>query len=100
MTIELYFGKYKGQSIEDVFKNDPGYCRWIHNQPSLNISEEMKIFLHSRFLNNDNSYMMTWGKYRGKSLQQISKLDPGYLDWLRKSQFVIDKCPKLLKELT
>ncbi|EGZ27438.1 hypothetical protein PHYSODRAFT_470421 [Phytophthora sojae] len=99
MTIELSFGKYKGQSIEDVFKNDPGYCRWIHNQPSLNISEEMKIFLHSRFLNNDNSYMMTWGKYRGKSLQQISKLDPGYLDWLRKSQFVIDKCPKLLKEL-
>ncbi|EGZ11138.1 hypothetical protein PHYSODRAFT_518775 [Phytophthora sojae] len=99
MTIELSFGKYKGQSIEDVFKNDPGYCRWIHNQSSLNISEEMKIFLHSRFLNNDNSYMMTWGKYRGKSLQQISKLDPGYLDWLRKSQFVIDKCPKLLKEL-
>ncbi|EGZ11228.1 hypothetical protein PHYSODRAFT_518880 [Phytophthora sojae] len=99
MTIELSFGKYKGQSIEDVFKNDPGYCRWIHNQPSLNISEKMKIFLHSRFLNNDNSYMMTWGKYRGKSLQQISKLDPGYLDWLRKSQFGIDKCPKLLKEL-
>ncbi|EGZ07083.1 hypothetical protein PHYSODRAFT_529854 [Phytophthora sojae] len=99
MTIELSFGKYKGQSIEDVFKIDPGYCRRIHNQPSLNISEEMKIFLHSRFLNNDNSYMMTWGKYRGKSLQQISKLDPGYLDWLRKSQFVIDKCPKLLKEL-
>ncbi|EGZ13470.1 hypothetical protein PHYSODRAFT_513963 [Phytophthora sojae] len=99
MTIELSFGKYKGQSIEDVFKNDPGYCRWIHNQPSLNISEEMKIFLHSRFLNNDNSYMMTWGKCRGKSLQQISKLDPDYLDWLRKSQFVIDKCPKLLKEL-
>ncbi|EGZ20529.1 hypothetical protein PHYSODRAFT_442103, partial [Phytophthora sojae] len=88
MTIELSFGKYKGQSIEDVFKNDPGYCRWIHNQPSLNISEEMKIFLHSRFLNNDNSYMMTWGKHRGKSLQQISELDPGYLDWLRKSQFV------------
>ncbi|EGZ11276.1 hypothetical protein PHYSODRAFT_518432 [Phytophthora sojae] len=99
MTIDLSFGKYKGQSIEDVFKNDPGYCRWIHNRPRLNISEEMKIFLHSRFLNNDNFYMMTWGKYRGKSLQQISKLDPGYLDWLRKSQFVIDKCPKLLKEL-
>ncbi|GMF14344.1 unnamed protein product [Phytophthora fragariaefolia] len=97
MTIELTFGKYKGQSIEEVYASDPGYCR-MHNQPSLNISDDIKIFLHSKFLNNDNSYMMTWGKYKGKSLKQISRMDPNYIDWLRKSEFVIEKCPKLLKE--
>ncbi|GMF26783.1 unnamed protein product [Phytophthora lilii] len=55
--------------------------------------------LHSKFLNNDNSYMMTWGKHKGKTLKQISRMDPGYIDYLRRSEFVIEKCPKLLKEL-
>jgi hypothetical protein len=42
--------------------------------------------------------MMTWGKFRGKSLKQISRIDPNSINWLRKSQFVIEKCPKLLAE--
>ncbi|GMF09775.1 unnamed protein product [Phytophthora lilii] len=46
MTNELSFGKYKNTPIEEVFTSDPGYCRWMLNQPSLNISEEIKIFLH------------------------------------------------------
>ncbi|KAL7693152.1 hypothetical protein Plhal304r1_c005g0022691 [Plasmopara halstedii] len=71
----------------------------MHNQPSLNITENIKIFLHSKFLSNDNSYMMSWGKYKGKTLKQISRMDPNYIDWLRKSEFVIEKCPKLLQEL-
>ena len=99
MSSELTFGKYKSKPIEEVYSSDPGYCRWVFNQPSLNVSEEIKIFLHSKFLIDDKSYMMTWGKYRGKSLKQISRIDPNYIDWLRKSQFVIDKCPKLLAEL-
>jgi uncharacterized protein (DUF3820 family) len=99
MTNELTFGKYKGKPIEEVDTSDPGYCRWVFNQPSLNITEEIKIFLHSKFLSDDNSYMMTWGKYKGKTLKQISRTDANYIDWLRKSQFVIEKCPKLLQEL-
>ncbi|GMF47745.1 unnamed protein product [Phytophthora fragariaefolia] len=99
MSFELSFGKYKNKPIEEVYASDPGYCRWMHNQPCLNISEDIKIFLHSKFLNNDNSYMVTWGKYKGKSPKQISRMDPNYIDWLCKSEFVIDKCPKLLKEL-
>ncbi|ETP02510.1 hypothetical protein F441_20436 [Phytophthora nicotianae CJ01A1] len=71
----------------------------MHNQPSLNIAEDIKVFLHSKFLSDDNSYMMSWGKYKGKTLTQISRMDPNYIDWLRKSEFVIEKCPKLLQEL-
>jgi uncharacterized protein (DUF3820 family) len=99
MSNELTFGKYKGTPIEEVYTSDPGFCRWVFNQPSQNITEEIKIFLHSKFLIDDNSYMMTWGKYRGKTLKQISRMNPGYIDYLRKNQFVIEKCPKLLKEL-
>jgi uncharacterized protein (DUF3820 family) len=99
MSNELTFGKYKGTPIEEVYSSDPGYCRWVFNHPSQNITEEIKIFLHSKFLTDDNSYMMTWGKYRGKTLKQISRINPGYIDYLRKNQFVIEKCPKLLKEL-
>ncbi|GMF63756.1 unnamed protein product [Phytophthora fragariaefolia] len=99
MSYELTFGKYKGKPIEEVYASVPGYRRWRHNQPSLNISDDIKIFLDSKFLNNDNSYMMTWGKYKGRTLKLISRMDPGYIDYLRKSEFVIEKCPKLLKEL-
>ncbi|EGZ29638.1 hypothetical protein PHYSODRAFT_468259 [Phytophthora sojae] len=99
MTNELTFGKYKNTPIEEVFTSDPGYCRWMLNQPSLNISEEIKIFLHSKFLTNDNSYMMSWGKYKGKTLKQISRTDSNYIDWLRKNPFVIEKCPKLVEAL-
>ncbi|EEY61572.1 uncharacterized protein PITG_01894 [Phytophthora infestans T30-4] len=99
MSNELTFGKYKGTPIEEVYASDPGYCRWMHNQPSLNITENIKIFLHSEFLSNDNSYMMSWDKFKGKTLKQISRMDPNYIDWLRKSEFVIEKCPKLLQEL-
>ncbi|GMF52540.1 unnamed protein product [Phytophthora fragariaefolia] len=83
MSITLTFGKYKGKPIEEVFGTEPGYCRWIHNQPSLNISEDMKFFVHTKFQNDDNSYLMTWGKYRGKSLKQISRIDSNHIDWLR-----------------
>ncbi|EEY68548.1 uncharacterized protein PITG_05032 [Phytophthora infestans T30-4] len=99
MSNELTFGKYKGTPIEEVYAYDPRYCRWMHNQPSLNITEDIKIFLHSKFLSNDNSYMMSWGKYKGKTLKQISRTDSNYINWLRKNPFVIEKCPKLLNEL-
>ncbi|GMF31040.1 unnamed protein product [Phytophthora lilii] len=82
MTNELTLGKYKNTPIEEVFISDPGYCRWMLNQPSLNISEEIKIFLHLKFLCNDNSYMMSWGKCKGKKLKQISRTDSNYIVWL------------------
>ncbi|RAW22958.1 hypothetical protein PC110_g20608 [Phytophthora cactorum] len=69
MSNELTFGKYKGKTIEEVYASDPGYCRWVFNQPSLNNGDEIKIFLHTKFLNDDNSYMMAWGKFRGKTLK-------------------------------
>jgi hypothetical protein len=77
MSNELTFGKNKGKTIQEVYESDPGYCRWVFNQPNQIISEEIKIFLHSKFLIDDNSYMMTWGKYRGKTLKQISRMNPG-----------------------
>ncbi|KAL7679686.1 hypothetical protein Plhal304r1_c075g0162531 [Plasmopara halstedii] len=71
----------------------------MHNKPSLNITENIKIFLHSKFPSNDNSYMMSWGKFKGKTLKQIGRTDINYIDWLRKNPFVIEKCSKLLNEL-
>ncbi|KAL7999018.1 hypothetical protein Plhal703r1_c27g0112491 [Plasmopara halstedii] len=94
MSSELTFGKYKGTPIEEVYASDPGYCRWMHNQPSLNIAE-ISSFPSLQVFSDDNSYMMSWGKYKGKTLKQISRMDPNYIDWLRKSEFVIEKCPKL-----
>ncbi|GMF66388.1 unnamed protein product [Phytophthora lilii] len=99
MSYELTFGKYKGKPIEEVYASDSGYCRWVFNQPSLNISEEIKIFLHSKFLNNDNSYMMTWGNIVVRLLNRSVEWIPVISITSARANFVIEKCPKLLKEL-
>jgi uncharacterized protein (DUF3820 family) len=98
MTQTLGFGKYKDLSIEDVYNNDPNYCRWLTKQ-HLPINDEVKEFLDSKFDSNDQSYVMTWGKYKNKTLKQINEIDNFYITWLKNNQYVDEKCPRLKKEL-
>lgn len=48
------FGKYKGISIEDVVREDPGYIKWIVNDAE-DISDE------------DREIMSQHLKYRGRT---------------------------------
>jgi len=98
MSNKITFGKHKSKTIEEIFEIDPGYCRWLKNQPNL-VDEDILKFLENKLAQDDGSYLLTWGKYKNKSLKAINSLDPNYIDWLRKNQFVIDKCPRLVEEL-
>jgi hypothetical protein len=98
MNSTLTFGKHKNETIEDVYASDPGYCRWLKNQPNL-VDGDIMTFLESKLAQDDGSYLLTWGKYKNKSLKAIHSIDPNYVEWLCKNQFVIEKCPRLVKEL-
>ncbi|GMF65604.1 unnamed protein product [Phytophthora lilii] len=101
MSSTLTFGKYKSKTIEEVYSSDPSYCRWLSHQNRFTDlgNDPIAQFLHIKFGNDDGSFMMTWGKYKNRTIKQIQKIDPNYLDWLSKNDFVKSKCPKLKTEV-
>ncbi|GMF33847.1 unnamed protein product [Phytophthora lilii] len=96
----LTFGKHRGKTIQEIYESDSGYCRWLSNQKGL-IEDDSEVgkFLTEKFGNDDGSFLMTWGKYRNKTIKQIQVLDPNYLEWLSKNDFVKTKIPKLKTEV-
>ncbi|KAL8007787.1 hypothetical protein Plhal703r1_c03g0016711 [Plasmopara halstedii] len=75
MSSTLTFGKYKNSTIQEVLDKDPSYCRWLRNQS--NLDEDMAKFPASIFANesDDGSYLLNFGKYKGKSVQQVFAID-------------------------
>jgi len=73
----LTFGKYRDQTIEDVFKKDPLYTQWLVNQPK--VPKDIKEYIKS----NLDDYYMPFGKYKNKPLKFIACNDPDYLTWLK-----------------
>lgn len=100
MSTILNFGKYRGKTIEDVYELNPSYCRWINNQNLYTSDPEIRKFLDSKFKNSaDGSSILTYGKYKGRSIKQVKQIDPNYLEWLKKSKFVAETLPKLVDEI-
>jgi uncharacterized protein (DUF3820 family) len=83
----LKFGKYRDQSIIDVAHKDPGYARWLHAQKILITGSPIEQWLDDNHTTTD-VFEMPWGKYKGKTLAQITSCDPQYIEWLRKSDLV------------
>ena len=101
--VRINFGKYKehNYTVKELFEKDPKYCQWLRNQPFVKNNEELYDELNEVLKNiNEDDYLMTWGKYKNKSLAWIQKIDPSYIDWLKKNQFVKENCKRLLEELT
>ena len=95
----LTFGKYRGRTIADIYESDPSYCKWLIPQQVLINSPEVRAFLHLKFKNSDNSYIMTWGKFKGKTVRWIFANNNAYFYWLLNNSFVESNCPKLKEAL-
>ncbi|KAG6954396.1 hypothetical protein JG687_00011835 [Phytophthora cactorum] len=44
---------------------------------------------------DDGSYLLNFGKYKGKSVKQVLTLDKEYLHWLRSCKFATEMAPRL-----
>ncbi|KAG6942063.1 hypothetical protein JG688_00018334, partial [Phytophthora aleatoria] len=99
ISTQICFGKHKGSTIEEIFVKDPSYCRWLRSQEMLIGGHDSAIanFLASKFADgsDDGSYLLNFGKYKGKSVQQVFTLDKEYLHWLRSCKFATEKAPRL-----
>ena len=100
MSLEFSFGKYKGKSVSDIIENDLSYCRWLSNQTLLLESNpRIREALEKALSNDDGSYIICWGKYKGKTLKTIQAIDPNYITWLDRNAYVSENCPGLKEEL-
>lgn len=93
----LASGKHAGKTLRQIWKEDPGYIRWMAT--SLHApggwSDQAKEFLrrhHPEALqsrpstqdrrNGKKPFTMGFGKHKGKTLEQIAQEDPDYIRWL------------------
>eukprot|EP00450_Noctiluca_scintillans_P004285 CAMPEP_0194484036 /NCGR_PEP_ID=MMETSP0253-20130528/5487_1 /TAXON_ID=2966 /ORGANISM="Noctiluca scintillans" /LENGTH=286 /DNA_ID=CAMNT_0039323783 /DNA_START=65 /DNA_END=925 /DNA_ORIENTATION=- len=101
------FGKHKGQTYNDIFKVDTGYCEWIlqtnQKDPTATLIEHFADWLRYREPNFVDGFSMgkaakpvkavprqqvqivKHGKNKGKTFQDIFRTDRQYCAWVLKS---------------
>ena len=95
MVEVLGFGKHHDRTIEEVFKIDPNYCRFLVNDYTGALSASTESFLKEKFVRGAGSPIIRFGKYKGCSIDYIKTADRPYLSWMSRNEFVLT-CPKLL----
>ena len=94
----IVFGKkHYGEQILDVMHSDPQYCLWLKTQDFINRDSKLVDFLKD-FTYTITDVFMPWGKYKNETIEEISKKDPDYINWLKNNDFV-KKSTKLYSEV-
>jgi uncharacterized protein (DUF3820 family) len=90
----LEFGKHKGKTLREVIKEDWSWVEWAIDQSEhffCDIDDVMKEREATiKVLSADD--VLTFGKYKGKTLREIHSKKPNYLIWVSQNtnDFVID----------
>lgn len=90
----LEFGKHKGKTLREVIKEDWSWVEWAIDQSEhffCDIDDVMKEREATiKVLSADD--VLTFGKYKGKTLREIHSENPNYLIWVSQNtnDFVID----------
>lgn len=91
---KLEFGKHKGKPLFEVVHCDWKWVRWAISESEhffCDIDEVLKEREKDiRILKPDDK--LGFGKYNGKTIQEVFSIDPNYLMWLNENSedFVID----------
>lgn len=92
--------KYKGKEIDQVYKVDKSYCKWLsQNKMLLELHSDIAEYLRDNLTDDDVAYKINWGKHKGKSIDWIHKNDYRYFEWLCESEYVVSNCPKSSSEV-
>lgn len=93
--LELKFGKYKGQDLEELYEKNKSYCKWLYGMPWIKTKKEIFEYLDSKFKDDKETYI-NWGKYKNKSISEIAELDVGYIHYLKNNDYVKKECTYIL----
>ena len=88
------FGKYKDKTIREVIDLDWNYVKWaiIDSQRLLADIASIVDYHKSNLKKMSPEDVITFGKYKGETIQSIYTNDPQYLKWLTEQNldFLID----------
>lgn len=81
---ELEFGKHKGKTLKEIIHSDFGWIKWaIDNSEHFFCDLDEVIAEHKKDIKIwKPEDLLTFGKYKGKSIRFIFENDPQYLLWL------------------
>lgn len=102
----LPFGKYKGQTLADVYAKDPKYVFWLSESDryfridfqslagidpnSSDIEKQAQKEIERVFPKTTVNDTITFGKYKGKTFKQVYQEDPNYIDWFLRNNRTLD----------
>ena len=102
----LQFGKHKGKSISEIYKEDPKYIFWLaDSDPYYKIDfatltgidpkdehakEKFNQEIDRIFPKTTIDDIITFGKYKGLTYKAVYEKDPQYLNWLLRNNQNID----------
>lgn len=119
-TFNVNFGKYKGKSIEYIYKNDPDYVEWLARESFM---EDVKIAAQYVVAGKPipqpkaptpvddvlGAFKITFGKHKNETMGDVWLSDPSYIRWLSRESYmddvkaaakaIIDNNPEHVKEL-
>jgi uncharacterized protein (DUF3820 family) len=83
-------GKHKGEKLIDIFNTDPSYFSWLETSDVKSSITEMCEKIRQANPNQapppppseEDMYVLTFGKHRGKTLDQIYDENPRYIEWI------------------
>ena len=83
----LNFGKYKGRKLGDIVISDWQYIKWavLGSQRLFVDVEEIIAYHEANTPKLTPSDKMMFGKYKGRTLQEVFEEDQQYLRWLEEN---------------
>lgn len=77
-TYVLKFGKHKGKMFKEV---DPQYLNWMLQSETIydSVKANIRQYIDSNNITFNDTYVFTFGKYKGKTFDEADK---DYLQWL------------------
>ena len=93
-TLSFELGKYRGRSLADVKTFDPSYIGWMRAKPWA-IADKALMESIKDFQVPD----ITFGKYKGRTLEWLMEHDETYVQFLWSSDYVREKHPELKEKL-
>lgn len=93
------FGKYKGESFEDISLKDREALNYMLKKQNIDqdIAYSINHFLEKT--QNSDELVIGFGKYKEKTIEQVCKIDKGYLKWLYEQDISADLKVRILKVL-
>ena len=58
LNTEFTFGKYKGRTVKDVLKNDPGYYGWIQRSDFPLYTKKVLTNIKEKFSNKKEEFTL------------------------------------------